>query len=76
MTREDELFMEFRQGIPKTPHIKRRRRPWIYEETWRVIDVRVNLRKDPPCDQIRVKALGMLIRALLTGIGGGGQRRT
>ena len=46
LTREDTTFAELRRAVPKPPERERRRVSWISEETWRVIDVRISLRRE------------------------------
>ena len=46
-TREDTLFGDLRRAVPK-PHLREQHRnAWISDETWKLVDERVLVRRDP-----------------------------
>ena len=65
-TREDELFGDLRRAVLKPPPRERHRNAWISEETWRLVDERVTMRRKPRA-RTGLQKLGRAIRASLKG---------
>ena len=59
------MSAELIQSISDPPQIERRRGPWISEETWRVIDTKVERCMDPTRYQTHTRVLGKQIKDLL-----------
>ena len=65
-TREDTLFGDLRRAVPK-PHMQEQHRnAWISNETWKLVDEGVSLRRGPKV-QARLRRLGRAIQASLKG---------
>ena len=65
-TREDTLFGDLRWDVPK-PHLREEHRnAWISDETWKLVDERVSVRREPRA-QTKMQRLGRAIKAILTG---------
>ena len=70
-TREDGIFAALRRAVPK-PHARdRQKNAWISEETWRLVDERVSVRRGTGV-HMSIWRLGRAIRASLQG---GSKRR-
>ena len=59
-TREDELFGDLRRAVLKPQPREQHRNAWISEETWRLIDERVAVRRKPRA-QTAMRRLGRAI---------------
>ena len=46
-TREDTLFGDLRRAVPKPQPQEQHRNAWISEETWKLVDERVTVRRKP-----------------------------
>ena len=46
-TREDSLFGDIRRAVPKPQPREQHRNAWISEETWRLVDTQVTMRRKP-----------------------------
>ena len=65
-TREDTLFGDLRQAVPK-PHMREQHRnAWISDETWKLVDERVSARRVPRVQAI-LRRLGRAINSSLKG---------
>ena len=65
-TREDGIFAALRRDVPK-PHARyRHKNEWISEETWRLVDERVSVRRKTVFHS-RIWRPGLAIRASLQG---------
>ena len=65
-TREDGIFAALRRAVPK-PHARdRQKNAWISEETWRLVDERVSVRRGTGV-HMSIRRLGRAIRASLQG---------
>ena len=60
-TREDELFGDLRRAVLKPHPREQQRNAWISEETWRLIDERVAVRRKPRA-QTAMRRLGRAIQ--------------
>ena len=56
-TREDELFGHLRRAVPKLQPREQHRNAWISEETWRLVDERVTMRRKARA-RTRMRRLG------------------
>ena len=65
-TREDSLFGDLRRAVPKPQPREQHRNAWIYEETWRLVDERVTMRRKARA-QMGMRRLGRAIQASLKG---------
>ena len=64
--REDTLFGDLRRAMPK-PHMREQHRnAWISEETWKLVDERVTVRREPRA-KTAMQRLGRAIQASLKG---------
>ena len=65
-TREYTLFGDLRRAVPK-PHMREQHRnAWISNETWKLVDERVSVRRGPRV-QAQLRRLGRAIQASLKG---------
>ena len=65
-TRENRIFAALQRSVPK-PHARdRHKNAWILEETWRIVDERVSMRRGTGV-HMRIWRLGRAIRASLQG---------
>ena len=64
-TRADELFSELRRAVPKWDKRAARHKSWISAETWRLVNKRVSMVREPGRDQQRLRRLGRAIRVYL-----------
>ena len=65
-TREDSLFRDLRRAVPKPQPREQHRNAWISEETWRLVDERVTMRRKARA-RIGMRRLGRAIQANLKG---------
>ena len=65
-TMEDELFGALRRAVPKPHERDKHKNAWISEETWRLVDERVSVRRGMRVRE-RIRRLGRAIRASLKG---------
>ena len=65
-TQEDELFGDLRRAVPKPQPREQHRNAWISEETWRLVDKRVTMRRKPRA-QTGMRRLGKAIQASMKG---------
>ena len=65
-TREDELFGDIRRAVPKPQPREQHRNVWISEETWRLVDERVTMRRKPRA-RTGMRRLGRALQASLKG---------
>ena len=65
-TWEDELFGDLRRAVPKPQQQEQHRNAWISEETWRLVDERVTMRRKPRARKGMLR-LGRAIQASLRG---------
>ena len=65
-TREDELFGDLRRAVPKPNEREKHRNAWISEETWRLADKRVSVKRGTRL-WARLQRLGRSFRAILKG---------
>ena len=65
-TREDSLFGDLRQAVPKPQPQEQHRNAWIYEETRRLVDERVTMRRKARA-RMGMRRLGRAIQASLKG---------
>ena len=65
-TREDKLFGDLRRAVPKPQPREQHRNVWISEETWRLVDKRVTMRRKPQA-QTGMQRLGRAIQASMKG---------
>ena len=65
-TREDTLFGDLRRAVPKPQPREQHRNVWISEETWKLVDERVTVRRKPRA-QTDMCRLGCAIQASLEG---------
>ena len=65
-TREDKLFGDLRRAVPKPQPREQHRNAWISEETWRLVDERVTMRRKPRA-RTGMRRLGRAIQAILKG---------
>ena len=66
LTREDELFGDLRWAVLKPQPQEQHRNAWISEETWRLVDERVTMRRKLRA-QTGIRRLGRAIQASLNG---------
>ena len=66
LMREDELFGDLRRAVPKPQPREQHRNAWISKETWRLVDERVTMRRNPRAWR-GVRRLGRAIQASLKG---------
>ena len=64
-TREEQLFADLRQAIPKPPVREQRHNSWISAAMWRLINMIVSVHRETDRDQRRLHGLGRQIRASL-----------
>ena len=64
-TREDGIFAALRRAVPKPQARERRKNGWISEDTWRLVDERVSVRRKPAQDQTRIRRLSRAIATSL-----------
>ena len=65
-TREETLFGDLRRAAPK-PHLREQHRnAWISDKTWKLVDKRVSVRREPRA-QTKMRRLGLAIKTSLTG---------
>ena len=62
----DTLFAALRRAVPKKAPREARRNAWILAETWRLVDERVDTRRDPRSCQAERRTLGRRIRRSLS----------
>ena len=65
-TREDTLFGDLRRAVPKPQPREQHWNAWISEETWKLVDERVKVRRKPRA-QTEMRRLGRAIQASLKG---------
>ena len=65
-TREDKLFGDLRRAVPKPQPREQHRNAWISEETWRLLDKRVMMRRKPRA-RTGMRRLGRAIQASMKG---------
>ena len=65
-TREDELFDALRRAVTKPHERDKHKNTWISEETWRLADERVSVRRGTRV-RARIRRLGQAIQASLKG---------
>ena len=65
-TREDTLFGDLRRAVPKPQPQEQHRNAWISEETWKLVDERVTVRRKPRA-KTAMRRLGRAIQASLKG---------
>ena len=65
-TREDTLFGYLQRAVPKLYVGEQHRNAWISDETWKLVDERVSVRREPRA-QTKMQRLGRAIQASLTG---------
>ena len=65
-TREDKLFGDLRRAVLKPQPREQHRNAWISEETWRLVDERVTMRRKPRA-RTGMQRLGRAIQASLKG---------
>ena len=65
-TWEDELFGDLRRAVLKPQPREQHRNAWISEETWRIVDERVTMRRKSRA-QTRFRKLGRAIQASMKG---------
>ena len=65
-TREDTLFGDLRRAVPKPQPREQHRNTWISEETWKLVDERVTMRRKPRA-WTGMRRLGRAIQASLKG---------
>ena len=65
-TKEDELFGDLRRAVPKPHEREKHRNAWISDETWRLSDKRVSVRRGTRV-RARLRRLGRAVRASLKG---------
>ena len=74
-TREDTLFGDLRRAVPKPQPREQHWNAWISEESWKLVNERVKVRRKPRA-QTEMRRLGRAIQASLKGgletVGGGG----
>ena len=74
-TQEDTLFGDLCRAVPKPQPREQHRNAWISEETWKLVDERVTVRRKPRA-QTEMRRLGRAIQTSLKGgletAGGGG----
>ena len=65
-TREDSLFGDLRRAVPKPQPREQHQNAWIYEETWKLVDERVTMRRKARA-RTGMRRLGRAIQASLKG---------
>ena len=65
-TREDTLFGVLRRSMPKLHLREQHKNAWISDETWKLVDERVSVRREPRA-QTKIRRLGRAIQARLKG---------
>ena len=65
-TREDSLFGDQQRAVPKPQPREQHRNAWISEETWRLVDERVTMRRKARA-WMGMRRLGRAIQASLKG---------
>ena len=65
-TREDELFGDLRRAVLKLQPREQHRNAWIPEETWRLVDERITMRRKPR-ERTGLRRLGRAIQTSLKG---------
>ena len=65
-TREDEVFTALRRAVLKPRVREASKNEWISTETWRLVNERVSVRRDPVKGQTIRKRLGCAIKESLT----------
>ena len=65
-TREDSLFGDLRRAVPKPQPREQHRNAWISEETWKLVDERVTMRRQSR-SRTGMRRLGRSIQASLKG---------
>ena len=65
-TREDELFGDLRRSVLKPQPREQHWNAWISEETWRLVDERITMRRKPRA-RTGLRRLGRAIQASLKG---------
>ena len=71
-TREDELFRDLRRAVLKPQPREQHRNAWISEETWRLVDERVTMRRKSWA-RTGLRRLGRAIHASMVGDGKEGE---
>ena len=61
----DLLFVALWRAVPKVQPREARQNAWISEETWRLVDERVSVRRDPRYGQAFNTQLGRAVKASL-----------
>ena len=65
-TREDKIFGDLRRAVPKLHSREQHRNAWISDKTWKLVDERVLVRREPRA-QTKMRRLGRAINASLKG---------
>ena len=65
-TREDTIFAALRRAVPKPRAQEARKNEWILAGTWRLVNERVYMRRDPAKEQTLIRRLGRAIKARMT----------
>ena len=65
-TREDSLFGNLRRAVPKPKPREQHRNAWISEETWKLVDERVTMRRKSRA-RTGMRRLGRAIQSSLKG---------
>ena len=65
-TREDSLFGDLRRAVPKPQPREQHRNAWISEETWKLVDERVTMRRKSRA-RTGMRRLGRAIQSSLKG---------
>ena len=65
-TREDKLFGDLWRAVPKPHEREKHRNAWISDETWRLADERVSVKRGTRV-RARLRRLGRAVRASLEG---------
>ena len=67
-TREDTLFRDLRRAVPKPHSREQHRNAWVFDETWKLVDERVTVRRNPRA-RTKMQRLDRAIQASLKGDG-------
>ena len=65
--REDGIFADLQRAVPKLQAQDARENAWIPEATWRLVDKRVSMSRNPAKDQSLIQRLGRAIAESLKG---------
>ena len=64
-TREDRLFAAVWRSTPKSKAQEARNNMWISTDTWRIVNERVSVRRDPARDKDHLQRIGHVVNASL-----------